>query len=146
MKDGEDHINIYSKGETELGKYLSNFAYVPFKHPYDGEFKSVEGYWYYNLTNYDYLKELYGFKAKQVGREYLEIINPEGDEWQVNETHIKIAILCKLTQGEPKMLKEFIQSELPFRHYYKYGDKIVEPKEGKWIVKFFEDLRKSLKD
>ena len=30
-KDGIDHINIYSKGKTELGKYLSNFTYAPIK-------------------------------------------------------------------------------------------------------------------
>lgn len=146
MKDGIDHINIYSKGETELGKYLSNFTYSPFIHPFDGQFNSVEGYWYYNLSLDNDQRILYGFKAKQRGRMYLKEINPNANEWQVNETHIKLAIICKLTQNEPKMLKEFISSELPFKHYYKYGDKIVEPVEGKWLVEFFEELRSLLKE
>jgi len=25
--DGETHINIYSKGKTEIGRWLSNFSY-----------------------------------------------------------------------------------------------------------------------
>lgn len=29
--DGIDHINVYSKGKTELGKLLSNFARTPFE-------------------------------------------------------------------------------------------------------------------
>lgn len=141
MKDGEDHINIYSKGETELGRWLSNFTYAPFIHPYDGEFKSVEGYWYYDLTGDEKLTELYGYQAKKYGQSILE-----GDEWEVNKTYIKLAIICKLTQnGKTGMLGKFIDSTLPFRHYYKFGDKIVEPEQGKWVVEFFEDLRKLLK-
>lgn len=144
MKDGIDHINIYSKGETVLGRYLSNFTYSPFKHPFDGEFKSVEGYWYYNLTGDEEQRNLYGFKAKERGRNYLKEINPEGNDWQVAHLSIKLALISKLTQCEPEMLALFIQSNLPFRHYYKYGDKIIEPERGGWIVEFFEDLRKLL--
>lgn len=143
MKDGEDHINIYSKGETELGKWLSNFSLTPFKHPYDGQFKSVEGYWYYDLSGDDELRDMYGYRAKKHGQSNIE--GEDYTEWQVNKTNIKLAILCKLTQNNPEMLTEFINSNLSFKHYYKYGDKIVEPENGKWLVEFFEDLRKILK-
>lgn len=40
--DGIDHINIYSKGKTTLGRMLSNFACTPFTHPEDGKFASIE--------------------------------------------------------------------------------------------------------
>ena len=45
-EDGITHINIYSKGQTELGKMLSNFAKFPIQ-TVDGNFMSVEGYWYF---------------------------------------------------------------------------------------------------
>jgi hypothetical protein len=35
--DGKTHINVYSKGLTELGQFLSNFAEAPAQTP-DGEF------------------------------------------------------------------------------------------------------------
>jgi hypothetical protein len=143
-KDGEDHINIYSKGETILGRYLSNFTEQKFKDPYCGEFQSIEGYWYYNLTGDSNLKNYSGYKAKKYGQDQLKKI--ERNEWAVNKQRIKIALLCKLTQGNTFRLNDFIKSTLPFKHYYKYGDKIVEPKEGKWITDFFEDLRRILQN
>ena len=39
--DGIEHINIYSKGKTELGRLLTNFAQTPFIHPEYGRFESV---------------------------------------------------------------------------------------------------------
>jgi hypothetical protein len=41
-EDGVTHINVYSRGNTELGRLLSNFAHTPFSHPEFGEFASVE--------------------------------------------------------------------------------------------------------
>jgi hypothetical protein len=49
-KDGIDHINIYSRGKTEVGRQLSNFAHTPFTHKDYGYFNSVEGLWYYLIT------------------------------------------------------------------------------------------------
>src|SRR5882724_14111 len=70
--DGIDHINIYSKGATELGRALSNFAHSPVKLK-DGNFASLEGYWYWLLSNKDakaeILRKLYGWEAKKAGRE-----------------------------------------------------------------------------
>lgn len=44
-EDGVTHINIYSKGKTELGRWLTNFSYSPFNHPEYGKFLSMEGFW-----------------------------------------------------------------------------------------------------
>jgi len=49
-KDGIDHINLYSRGHTELGQYLSNFAYTPIQTE-DGRFNSIEAYWYWLNTH-----------------------------------------------------------------------------------------------
>lgn len=45
-KDGIDHINVYSKGKTALGRFLSNFAETDLETK-DGHFASVEAYWYW---------------------------------------------------------------------------------------------------
>jgi hypothetical protein len=34
-QDGTTHINIYSKGKTELGRFLTNFAYIGIGYPID---------------------------------------------------------------------------------------------------------------
>lgn len=46
QKDGIDHINVYSKGKTALGRFLSNFAQVDLETK-NGNFSSVEAYWYW---------------------------------------------------------------------------------------------------
>lgn len=48
-EDGVTHINIYSKGKTELGRMLSNFTSFPIE--LDGQrFNSIEGVWFYFAT------------------------------------------------------------------------------------------------
>lgn len=138
QEDGITHINVYSKGKTELGRFLTNFAHAPFVHPEDGFFKSVEAYWYWLSTKDDSLRETYGFRAKELGRQL------GGKDWLEDEnlkTKIKDAIFLKIFSNK-KMLAEFKNSSLPFAHYYVYGGvKVVEPKEGKWIIDFIEGLR-----
>ncbi len=68
-EDAFGHINIWSKGKTELGRLLSNFTYSPTKHPLYGTFNSLEGFWYWLSTGktYEELRKLNGFAAKQFG-------------------------------------------------------------------------------
>jgi hypothetical protein len=140
-KDGIDHINIYSKGKTELGKYLSNFTYAPIK-TIDGDFASIEAYWYWlNCTHPDrnILKPLYGWEAKQKGREL------RGADWNESEefkTKICEAIRIKIHSYMKDWLAD---STLPFKHYYVYSGKAVEPEDGKWILEFIEAEREKLK-
>ena len=44
--DGITHINMYSKSATAFGRVLSNWAPCRLNLP-EGQFRSVEGYWYY---------------------------------------------------------------------------------------------------
>ena len=46
MNDGVDHINVYSKGATELGRFLTNMNNIPVNTKH-GRFQSVEGYWHW---------------------------------------------------------------------------------------------------
>ena len=143
--DGVDHINIYSKGKTELGRLLSNFARTPFNHPEYGRFESIEGFWYWAKTGYqhDELKGLYGYQAKMTGKDY-EIIH---DDNFVNE--IKRAIELKIKQT-PKIMELLKGNRLPFKHYYIFKDKesnadiVISPKEFKWIPYHILDISKKV--
>lgn len=60
VNDGVDHINIYSKGKTTLGRCLSNFANLGVDFALGdleefadyGKFATLEGLWYYLKLEY----------------------------------------------------------------------------------------------
>lgn len=132
--DGIDHINIYSKGKTKLGRLLSNFASTPVD-TVDGTFNSIEGYWYWLGCGARELRQLTGWEAKKFGR--LMNAADYNDDPQF-KLKIAVALLTKLIQNK-ELFEMFKGNELPFKHYYVYGDKVViEPKEGKWILEVWE--------
>ena len=139
--DGIDHINIYSKGQTELGRWLSNFAFSPIETK-DGHFNSIEGYWYWLISNNvekEKLREVFGWNAKDLGR---KLTTADYDFSKEFSDKIKEAISIKL-QSNIIMLKILKESILPFAHYYVYGTKIVQPKNCEWIIEHIENIRKS---
>lgn len=144
--DGVDHINIYSKGKTELGRWLTNFALAPFTLDDHGAFESVEGYWYWLSTGrrHDSLRLLFGVEAKRTGKTF-ERVEYNGDF----EAAICRAIRAKLLQ-HPKMLSRLIDSDLYLTHYYVYGysdDKCkVIPAGYEWITEYIDSVRQTCKD
>lgn len=151
INENIDHINVYSKSCTELGKLLTNFAKTPFTYEPYGEFQSVEGFWYYYLTGciHEEFKHLYGFKAKSLGKTYRDDrIDKEGVSADNKEVLLE-AIRCKLRQNKYicRMMKE---SSLPFAHYYWYGDisnpKVYNLEQYQWIIDELERLRDLLKN
>lgn len=147
-EDGVTHINVYSRGKTELGKLLSNFAHTPFEHPEHGHFSSVEGFWYWLSTgkNQTQFRGLYGFKAKEVGKLVRNEQAKTNSFVHIDgfKAEIKKAILCKIEQNEHirTLLKE---STLPLTHYYVYGEpgnqKVSKPLEYFWIHEYISDVR-----
>lgn len=125
--DGVHHINIYSKGKTEIGRWLSNFAYSPIQTQH-GWFNSVESYWYWLTTLNDRLRELHGFPAKKLGKESEKIMEYSEEAFKEK---IKKALDVKL-KTNPRWVAE--QVNLPLRHYYEYGGKKIEKQEYNWIV------------
>lgn len=149
INDGVDHINIYSRGKTELGMLLSNFACTSFVLPDDGKFTSVEGYWYWLLTGkqHDRLRHLCGFRAKQIGRELRTIVanvdDAEASQQAEFQEKIKAAISAKLYQTSYlKFL--LLGSTLPFTHYYVF-DGVRKDAGYEWQVEYWEQLRQQLK-
>lgn len=153
-EDGVTHINVYSKGRTELGRLLTNFAHTPFVNKHYGAFQSVEGFWYYSLLlgnlpegYLSELRKLYGYKAKKHGKELIETINPITD--MGHKERVREAISDKLRQNK-HILRMLLDTNLPLEHYYVYGDsenyKIVSPDEHRWIIDHIEYIRKRCKE
>lgn len=141
INDGVDHINIYSRAKTELGQLLSNFARTPFKLPDDGEFLSVEGYWYWLKTGKerDVFRYLIGLAAKNEGKDLPVVLMPE-EEFR---DKIRAALKAKLMQT-PYLQFLLLESTLPFAHYYVFqGAKKDAGYE--WIVEYWEQLREEFK-
>ena len=141
--DGVDHLNIYSRGKTELGRFLSNFTLSPFTHPKFGSFNTIEGFWQYIKTGkkYECFRTLSGMDCKKISKQY------EKQDCDNFQRYIKEAILLKIESNEKfkLLLKE---STLPLTHYYYYGDqssyKIIIPDNNKWVISYIEDIRKYL--
>lgn len=145
MEDGVTHINIYSKGETKLGRDLSNFAALSVE-TLDGSFASLEGYWYWlsispSLVAREKLRYIVGHEAKVLGKEL------RGADYTIDpmfKLKIVHAMVGKLIL-HPSLFAAFKDSSLPFRHYYVYGGQEIEPKSGQWIVSIWETLRTLIK-
>jgi hypothetical protein len=139
--DGITHINVYSKGKTELGRFLSNFADCNVMTE-DGPFRTIEGYWYWLSVSKedpwrDKLRLTSGWDSKKLGREL------RGNDWlktQSFKDKIRKAIFIKIVSNQA-MLEQFVVTKLPFTHYYIYGNKIMDVPEAGWIMEFIEWLR-----
>lgn len=143
INDGVDHINIFSRSKTEIGKILSNFAHTPFEHPRYGKFASIEGFWYYLKTGCMYHSELsglYGSRAKAVGRKF-EAVGHPGFEFE-----LELALWCKVMQNPS--IKDMVKaSTLPFTHYYYYGtadNPAIRRVKNELLQNVYEKIRKFL--
>lgn len=138
--DGITHINMYSRGKTQLGRDLSNFSYHPFVHPKFGRFVSLEGFWYWLLTENDELRDNYDINAKILGRHsILHSGKIERDPYWFRLAYMSAAI-CKLQQ-HPSLMKAFQDNPLPLNHYYVFNGVKTLPKQHNWIVPLYESLR-----
>lgn len=139
--DGITHINIYSKAKTQLGLMLSNFYHFECLTD-DGKFQSVEGYWYYlsigDCKEKEVLRNLYGFSAKQKGKDLLKFKDKRFDE--IFETKILKAIWYKFRRNAHLLNND--NKDLPFEHYYNYQGKIVYVKDKyPWLIDGITKMR-----
>lgn len=144
-EDGYTHLNIYSKAHTQLGRDLSNFSDYPLEHPKYGRFASMEGFYYWVSTggHDESFRELVGYDAKKHG-ESLEKV--EDSEFQKK---ICEGLLARFDTN-PDLKKRFIETTLPFVHYYYYGKdiedvKVVEPITSDFMMQYLRSLRRYLR-
>ncbi len=132
-EDGITHINVYSKGKTELGRLLSNFADTPFKHPSLGYFRTVEGYWYYIVTGQERFRTMLGWEAKSEGKKSLSI-REHPDQEELLE-----AYTAKLNYN-PKIKEMLLSCNLPLTHYYIYNN-VVKTTQWLWTATLWDNFR-----
>jgi hypothetical protein len=141
-EDGIDHINIYSKAGTELGKFLSNNTKTPFRHRIFGKFKCVDGFWWYitSVERDDYIRGLDGYQLQNFKRK-LTLRNVKNFKAMVIDT---IWQKIKQHQSYAKLLKE---SDLPLDCYSinDYGV-LHRPTYYRWLLSGLEELRTALKE
>lgn len=149
-KDGIDHINIYSKGKSVIGRELSNFAHTPFIHPVYGWFASMEGFYYYiscgggshprtaPQDELESIRKLYGLRAKLYGKRFQKV--PINGFEEILHTGLTEKI--KQNQHLQSLIRE---TELTFVHYYTYGSRVVIPKGSEWLVQGCTRIRQELK-
>lgn len=123
LGDGVDHINIYSRARTPLGKWLSNFTTVNVRTRH-GVMSNVEAYWYWLSTGRqcEELRTLGGPAAKTLGKTLSRV------EYADFDLCIREALTNKVVLGDH--YQEFMDSALPLEHYYWYG----EPDNCKTVV------------
>jgi len=140
-QDGVTHINIYSKGRTDFGKMLSNFYKFPIS-AVDGNFESVEGYWYWlnicECEDKEVLRKLYGFKAKDTGLKILQYTNCRWDN--DFEKKITATIWYKFERNIHLLIDEYM--DLPFEHYFVSGENIRDAKRRyPWMIGAIDKMR-----
>lgn len=165
-EDGIDHINIYSRGKTELGRMLSNFSECEIHKQY-GSFKSIEGLYHYlkvmrslNVKDNEVknipltycwikrtladLKDASGVRAKSLGKYARESIIAYGvpylDKPDANFTDEIIQATEQKIKNNPTLKKLIVENELHYVHYYvkEDGSAIYMPHFG-WTADVIMD-------
>lgn len=143
QEDGVSHINVYSRGATELGKQLSHFWKKPFVHPFYGKFNSMEGFWHYIKAEApdDQLRTLHGPEAKFYGAAL-----PRGRLYDSFYDVIIEANFHKIVQNA-ELAQMVVDSTLPFDHYFLLppGPVFVRKPGFEWLVEGLEKIRQELK-
>lgn len=143
-RDGIDFINVYSRGNTKLGRFLSNMYYAPIDTPY-GRFDTIEGYWHYlalpdNCPDKEQLMTVDGFSARKIGRALREQYGTvERDDF---ETLISSALLEKLSSYTDDWVEEYGKMDnLPLKHYYVLNNgKIINlTRRYKWMLDLLDE-------
>lgn len=140
-EDGVTHINVYSRGKTLTGRFLSNWARSRFALLDHGTFDSVEGYWYWLGTRDERLRSMHGYAAKQLGKSLERTHVLDEHEFRAR---ICAAIDAKLAQ-RPDMCARIAETTLPYTHYYEYGGKRVDAGTP-WLLTHLEVTRRRLRE
>lgn len=110
--DGEDHINIGPKGETELGKALQKSRKNPFVEETYGKFNCLQGFWIY-ISSYeedDECRIVSGYRLNKLKRKLTFVYKENFKEL------ILKALYQQITQ-HPDTVKLVKENTLPFDDY-----------------------------
>lgn len=149
-EDGITHINIYSKGKTELGRRLSNFYKCELI--YGSEtFASVESWWYWmkmnninkNSSNPFFVQEHFDIIKKKAGNDaknYFKNNYPE-DASKFNPTEEELEKILRIKlDSDPELQKMLYHNVLPLTHYYVWDGKKMDKTPHQELVRLWEKI------
>lgn len=140
-EEGITHINIYSKAQSPLGRYMSNFDRCHIEISL-GYFASIEGLIFYLGSFDERLRTLSGANAKAAGNIMDRGIRLPED---VFRRFIIEAMEHKVDANNH--LKHLLETcDLPFTHYYVYGNKKVTVQGWDWQIEEWDKIRKRLRE
>lgn len=139
--EGKNHFNIYSRSQTELGRFLSHFTHHPIE-TVDGRFDSMEGYWYWLKYRDDTLRELSGYQAKEYGS---NLAKTAVQQLSTDSDYFRKSILAATSQKlltMPDLLKlRLAYSRLPLIHAYVHQGKYTFQNSMDFIIEHINSLR-----
>ncbi len=139
-KDGVDHVNIYTRGATALGRSLSNLYECNIEHPYFGHFRTLEGLWFYMKTGFreDSFRLIKGLAARELGKKM------DTEFYPLFSKMFKLGMLEKLERN-PQLQQDLVTNELPLLHYYVYNKAVINQDRHQWQLDYWMLLRAALK-
>lgn len=153
-RDGVTHINVYSRGETLLGRLLSNFASTEIKIG-DEIFSSVESWWYWTKMNAinqttllplfteDHLQEIKSLPGREAKKFFRKLYPDDSSSFNPSREELKKVYLLKVEQ-HPKIKELLLKNTLPFQHYYIMGEKKIEATDFLWTAQLWEEVKEVL--
>ena len=149
--DGFDHINVFSKSRSNLGRMLSNFAHTPITIN-ENKFESVESWWYWMKMNNANKASLFPSFSEEhisaiklkVGKEAKEYFRSlfKDDSYMFNPSkdELKEAYIQKITE-HPEIEKALLDNKLPLDHYYMMFDKKISAESTMWTALLWNEIK-----
>ena len=149
--DGINHVNVFSKSRSKLGRMLSNFAHTPFTLG-ENKFESVESWWYWTKMNNinksvlfpvftpEHLSEIKTKIGKYAKDYFRELHKDDSSSYSPTKEELKEAYLQKLIE-HPDIEKMLFENTLPIAHYYVMFDKKVNADSTLWTAKLWEEIK-----
>ena len=140
--DGKTHINIYSCGQTDLGRALSNFSPIPeggeIETP-DGPFHTIEGYYFWLGTGDPRFRTCEGSRAKALSK-----LLPQTQHVSDFKERVAQALQAKL-DASPSIQQMLRECTLPLTHYYVMKGRVVAG-AAPWILAWWNGARRKLQN
>ena len=140
--DGVEHINIWAKGATWLGKFLSHRTLCELNLP-EGRFLCVSAYWYHLTCKEDSrLNRVHDWETELLATQLSPLPRKQQLPAAELQAKIKKALDAKIKWSD-YWQEEFTESELPFLHYYldAEGNVVDESRKYRWLLNHLEARR-----
>jgi hypothetical protein len=140
--DGVEHINIWAKGSTFIGKFLAPRTLCELNMP-EGRFLCVSAYWYSLISKEDSrLSRVHDWETELLATQLSPL--PKKQQLPAAELQAKIkkALDQKIKWSE-YWQEEFTESTLPFLQYHldAEGNVVDESKKYRWLLNHLEARR-----